>query len=102
MLFSFQGRIGRAPYWYFVLAMTVLFGAIFAWVGASLFNAAIVGADGAAPPSGGMAAAAVPVLSLLALWPSLAICAKRWHVALVFNGFIAGTPGANRFGERPA
>lgn len=122
MLFSFEGRIGRAPYWYFVLAMTVLFGAIFAWVGASLFNAAMVGADGAAPPSGGMAAAAIPVLSLLALWPSLAICAKRWHdvdksawwilialvpvvgglVALVFNGFIAGTPGANRFGERPA
>ncbi|MBZ0222937.1 MAG: DUF805 domain-containing protein [Dokdonella sp.] len=122
LLFSFEGRIGRAPYWYFVLAMIVLFGVIFAFVGASLFSAASMSADAATPPSGGMAAAAVPVLSLLMLWPSLAIAAKRWHdvdksawwiliglvpvvgglIALVFNGFIAGTPGANRFGNPPA
>ena len=58
---------------------------------------------------------------LLLLWPSLAICAKRWHdvdksawwilialvpvvgglIALVFNGFIPGTPGPNRFGNPP-
>ena len=64
---------------------------------------------------------AVPLLSLLMLWPSLAVCAKRWHdvdksawwilislvpfvggiIALVFNGFIPGTPGTNRFGPPP-
>lgn len=121
LLFSFEGRVGRAPYWYFVLAVTVLFGAVFAIVGVSLFNAMAAGADAGAAPSPGMAAA-VPLLSLLLLWPSLAICAKRWHdvdksawwiliglvpvvgglIALVFNGFIAGTPGANRYGNPPA
>ena len=55
------------------------------------------------------------------IWMSLAVQAKRWHdvdksawwiliglvpfvgglIALVFNGFIAGTPGPNRFGEGP-
>ncbi len=121
LLFSFEGRVGRAPYWYFVLAVTVLFGAVFAIVGVSLFNAVASGADAGAAPSAGMAAV-VPLLSLLLLWPSLAICAKRWHdvdksawwiliglvpvvgglIALVFNGFIAGTPGANRYGNPPA
>ncbi|KAB2899248.1 MAG: DUF805 domain-containing protein [Dokdonella sp.] len=122
LLFSFEGRIGRAPYWYFVLAVTVLFGALFAWVGMSLFNAATVGDPSAAAQGGGIASSAMMLASLLVLWPSLAICAKRWHdvdksawwilvglvpvvgglVALVFNGFIAGTPGANRFGNPPA
>jgi uncharacterized membrane protein YhaH (DUF805 family) len=65
---------------------------------------------------------AMLVASLLFLWPALAIQAKRWHdvdksawwilinlvpavgglVSLVFNGFIAGTPGPNRFGAPPA
>jgi uncharacterized membrane protein YhaH (DUF805 family) len=65
---------------------------------------------------------AMMVAGLLFLWPALAIQAKRWHdvdksawwilinlvpavgglVALVFNGFIAGTPGANRFGPAAA
>jgi len=122
LLFSFEGRIGRAPYWYFVLAVTVLFGALFAWVGMSLFNAATVGDPSAAAQGGGIASSAMMLASLLVLWPSLAICAKRWHdvdksawwilvglvpvvgglVALVFNGFVAGTPGANRFGNPPA
>jgi uncharacterized membrane protein YhaH (DUF805 family) len=55
------------------------------------------------------------------IWMSLAVSAKRWHdvdksawwiliglvpfigglIALIFNGFIAGTPGPNRFGEGP-
>ena len=43
LLFSFRGRIGRAPYWYFVLVVTVLYGAFFAYAGASMFNAASLG-----------------------------------------------------------
>jgi uncharacterized membrane protein YhaH (DUF805 family) len=121
LLFSFQGRIGRAPYWYFVLAMTVLFGALFAYAGVSMFNAASLGDANAVSQGGGAATMALPIASLLALWPSLAISAKRWHdvdksawwilialvpvvgglIALVFNGFIAGTPGPNRFGNPP-
>jgi uncharacterized membrane protein YhaH (DUF805 family) len=121
LLFSFEGRIGRAPYWYFALAMMVLFGALFAFVGVSMFSAMSMDPSGAPPQGGGMAAMAVPVMSLLALWPSLAVSAKRWHdvdksawwilinlvpvvgglIALVFNGFIPGTPGGNRFGPPP-
>lgn len=121
LLFSFQGRIGRAPYWYFVLAVTVLFGALFVYAGVSMFNAASLGDANAVSQGGGAAAMVVPIASLLLLWPSLAISAKRWHdvdksawwilialvpvvgglIALVFNGFIAGTPGPNRFGSRP-
>lgn len=120
LLFSFEGRIGRAPYWYFVLGVTVLFGALFAFAGASLYGSLVVGAADAEPAIG-IAGWLLPLASLALLWPSLAIAAKRWHdvdksawwilialvpvvgglVALVFNGFIAGTPGANRFGEPP-
>ena len=75
-------------------------------------------------PAGASAMASMPmmIVMLLLLWPALAILAKRWHdvdksawwilialvpvvgglIALVFNGFIAGTPGANRFGPAPA
>jgi len=122
LLFSFEGRIGRAPYWYFVLAVTVLFCAVFAFVGVSMFSGMSVDPSGAPVAAGGGAAAmAMPVLSLLLLWPSLAVAAKRWHdvdksawwilinlvpfvgglIALVFNGFIPGTPGTNRFGPPP-
>lgn len=122
LLFSFQGRIGRAPYWYFALAVTVLYGALFAYAGASMFSAASLGdANAISQSGGGLAMTIVPIVSLLLLWPSLAICAKRWHdvdksawwilialvpvvgglIALVFNGFIAGTPGPNRFGNPP-
>lgn len=122
LLFSFEGRIGRAPYWYFVLAATVLFGVLFAFAGVSLFSG--VGLDGvpAAAPNSGVAGILLPVVCIALLWPSLAIAAKRWHdvdksawwiliglvpvvgglVALVFNGFVAGTPGANRFGNPPS
>ena len=120
LLFSFDGRIGRAPYWYFVLAVTILFGVLFAWVGMSLFNAVSVD-DAAAIQGSGMASMVMMVASLAVLWPSLAICAKRWHdvdksawwiliglvpvvgglIALIFNGFVAGTPGVNRYGKPP-
>lgn len=62
------------------------------------------------------------LVSLLLLWPAIAISAKRWHdrdksawwvlLALVpvigwlwmfiDNGFRRGTPGPNRFGEPPS
>jgi len=59
--------------------------------------------------------------ALVLLWPSLAVQAKRWHDrdksawwvlinfvpligtiwSLVENGFLSGTPEANRFGPNP-
>lgn len=121
LLFSFEGRVGRAPWWYFVLASTLLFGVLVAFASASLYGGLVAGAPDAAPGTG-IAGILLPLATLALLWPSLAIAAKRWHdvdksawwiliglvpvvgglVALVFNGFVAGTPGANRFGEPPA
>ena len=115
LLFSFEGRVGRSAYWGLVVVSLVLFG------GLSLVG--VMGAMNASDPAaagGGMSVAMV-VLSLAFLWPALAIQAKRWHdvdksawwilinlvpvvgglVALVFNGFIAGTVNANRFGPAP-
>ncbi|HEX7770618.1 MAG TPA: DUF805 domain-containing protein [Dokdonella sp.] len=116
LLFSFNGRVGRGAYWGLFVASLILFGAL---GGASIMSM-LSGADPTAA-AGGMSTAMV-VASLLFLWPALAIQAKRWHdvdksawwilinlvpvvgglIALVFNGFIAGTPGANRFGPAPA
>lgn len=116
LLFSFDGRVGRGAYWGLVVVSLVLFGVL---GGASIMSM-LSGTDPAAA-SGGMSMA-IMVASLLFLWPALAIQAKRWHdvdksawwilinlvpavgglVALVFNGFIAGTPGTNRFGPATA
>lgn len=112
LLFSFDGRVGRGAYWGLVVVSLVLFGVL---GGASIMS--MLGSADPAAASGGMSMAMM-VASLLFLWPALAIQAKRWHdvdksawwilinlvpavgglVALVFNGFIAGTPGTNRFG----
>jgi len=121
LLLSFEGRIGRAPYWYFTLAVVIVMGILMAVTGFSAFSAANI-AEGGPPPSLGAGGILFPLFCLLILWPALAIQAKRWHdvdksgwwilisfvpfvgglIALVFNGFIAGTPGPNRFGNPPA
>ena len=116
LLFSFEGRVGRGPYWAFFVVALVVFGGLTALSVMSMLNAA--------DPANASAAASMPMMiaALLMIWPALAIQAKRWHdvdksawwiliglvpavgslIALVFNGFIAGTPGANRFGPAPA
>lgn len=115
-LFSFEGRVGRGPYWGLFVASLVLFGGL----GAVSVMSAMGAADPAAAPAG--PSALIVIAALLFLWPALAIQAKRWHdvdksawwlliafvpvvgglIALVFNGFIAGTPGGNRFGPAPS
>lgn len=116
LLFSFEGRVGRGAYWGLMVASIVLFGGLTAM---SVMSAL----DAGDPAAGGGALQVVTmVAALVFLWPALAIQAKRWHdvdksgwwilinlvpavgglIALVFNGFIAGTPGANRFGPSPA
>jgi len=120
-LFSFDGRIGRAWYWFYALALTVVF------CGFALL-AVMVAFSGPLTPEAGPGAGSVVLglviglLGLLSLWPSLAVLAKRWHdvdksawwilialvpvvgglIALVFNGFVAGTPGRNQYGDPPA
>lgn len=117
LLFSFEGRVGRGAYWGLVVVSILLFGGLSVMSVMSALNA-----QDPATAGGGALGAVTVVASLLFLWPALAIQAKRWHdvdksawwilialvpvvgglVALVFNGFIAGTPGANRFGPPPA
>jgi uncharacterized membrane protein YhaH (DUF805 family) len=116
LLFSFDGRVGRGPYWGLVVVSLLLFGGF-----AAMGVMSIVSASDPAAASGGTSIAMM-VASLALLWPALAIQAKRWHdvdksawwilinlvpvvgglIALVFNGFIAGTPGSNQFGQAPA
>lgn len=116
LLFSFEGRVGRGPYWGLMIVSVLLIGGLTA--------ASVMSALSAADPAsaGGGASLASIIVCLVLLWPALAIQAKRWHdvdksawwilinlvpavgglIALVFNGFIAGTPGTNRFGQPPA
>jgi len=106
MLFSFEGRINRKPFWMFLLI--VLIGTIIT----TFIDMATTGQDS------GIASL---LFILVIFWPSLAIQVKRWHDrdksgwwvlisiipilgpiwALVENGFLTGTEGSNRFGENP-
>ncbi len=115
LLFSFEGRVGRGTYWAFFVAMIVVLGAIASFGGMSMV--AGVGDD---PPTA-HAGIVMILASLASIWPGLAMQSKRWHdvdksawwiliglvpavgglIALVFNGFIAGTAGPNRFGQAP-
>lgn len=101
-----HGRISRRTFWlYGVLALLLL-----AIVGIALLNIAGVRSE-----------RAENIVNLLLAWPFIAISAKRWHDrdksawwvlvnlvpavgsiwALIYNGFLRGTAGANRFGEDP-
>jgi len=88
ILFSFEGRVGRKTYWMFLIVVMVVFGIIAAIAGGS--------AASAADPEAA-AAAASKMATLMGLVPAVG-----GLIALVFNGFIAGTPGPNQFGPPPA
>lgn len=102
-LFSFDGRISRRTYWlYFVMPLLVIFLVVAVAVPPLSFNRAFV------------------VLFLLAIWPALAVGAKRCHdrnhsgwyqlialipvigpfVLLIELGILQGTAGPNRFDFR--
>jgi uncharacterized membrane protein YhaH (DUF805 family) len=103
ILFSLQGRIPRRTWW--------LYG-VLGLIGFSFVAGLLLGIAGVPEEVAG----ALP--SLLILWPSIAVSAKRWHDrdksawwilinfvpivgfvwALVENGFLRGTAGPNRFG----
>jgi uncharacterized membrane protein YhaH (DUF805 family) len=119
LLFSFQGRIGRMPFWLASLGVIVAFTVVYALI----FGAMIASAGMSEGGSGGGAMGSVMsivglVVSLVCLWIGLAVQAKRWHdqdksawwilinlvpavgglIALVMCGFLEGTKGPNRFG----
>lgn len=123
-LFSFQGRISRKAFWLYILASIVL-GVLLNF---ALPAQPVI--DPSATPEQAMAAmsgyyGAIPfwywLVNLVLFVIGLAILAKRWHdqdrsgwwsllllipflgglIVLIMAGFIAGTPGPNRFGEGP-
>ena len=122
-LFSFEGRISRSAYWlkwtlpYLVIA--IVLGA----VGMMLAGPTDAYGMPLNPPSTAstIVNAISALFSLAALWPSLAVAAKRWHDRdksgwwtlivfvpiigalwmLVECGFLKGTTGSNRFGNDP-
>ena len=104
-LLSFKGRVSRAPFLAFNLAVTIFyFGMLF-----------VLGRDETDSEE-------ITVLFMVAflLWPSLAVQVKRWHdlnksgwfilfnlipfgviVTFFVNALLPGTNGPNRFGEDP-
>ena len=104
-LFSFDGRIGRQTFWLRFVVPYIVIGLVLGFI------------DGFV----GLGGILIGLFYLAALWPYLAVLAKRWHdreksgwwtlIALVpivggiwilvECGFLKGTAGANRFGEDP-
>lgn len=113
VLFSFQGRLGRAAYWLTLLGM---------WVAIMVIVGIIMAISPSAAENNGEAPAAFIAFVLLAIipvvWISLAIQIKRWHDrnksgwwifiqivpvigpfwVLIENGFLSGTDGVNDYG----
>src|ERR1700759_3678256 len=119
LLFSFQGRINRANFWRFHVAMWGLVAIVFSVI---LGSAAMSSDPQAALQSvGAVGGLILLVVYILALWIGLAIAAKRWHdrnksawwILIVFVpvvgplwyliecGFLKGTTGANKSGSAP-
>lgn len=104
ILFSFRGRIPRKTYWLYgvlgLLLVSVMATLLFGIAGVEERRAEVLA-------------------NLLIAWPAAAISAKRWHDrnqsawwllinlvpvvgviwAVIVNGFLRGTVGANRYGE---
>ena len=125
LLFSAQGRLARGGFWKGVLLLivvTMIGGGATALLGS--LSPHDVAADGSFHVQG---LAAIPVLLLafsttgISLWSGLCIAIKRYHDRdksglwvliqlvpivgplwyFVETGFLAGTPGPNRFGPDP-
>ena len=105
-LFSFEGRINRKPFWLYFLAFFVLIITLESLTGD-------LASQSVSTPTA--------IVIFLALWPNLAIQAKRWHDtdrsawwvlinfvpiigglwSFIVTGFFSGTSGDNRFGPDP-
>jgi uncharacterized membrane protein YhaH (DUF805 family) len=126
LLTSFEGRINRKPFWFSVLALIILEWIVMLVLGAVFGTSMMTGVDSNMPPGDAAAMATkgmipIIVVSLLFLYPALAIYAKRWHDRgksgwwslimfvplvgaiwfLVECGFLRGTEGPNQYGNDP-
>ena len=103
---SVKGRVSRRTFW--------LYG-VLALLGLGLLLTLLLGIAGVEQRY------IETFVNLLLVWPAIAVSAKRWQDrnrspwwvlvtlipvigwawALIDNGFVPGSPGTNRFGERP-
>ena len=116
-LFSFDGRVSRAPYWLGLLAVLFIDSIAFGLVGGfELLDGDTMATERRGPSRLWALLVAVPLL-----WVGLALSVKRWHdrdksgwwvfvnLVPVFGwlwqliecGFLKGTTGPNRFGQDP-
>ena len=117
---SFQGRIPRMTFWLGVLILMIIQWVLFALFGGMAMMSMDMNDPAAAEQ---MMSKMLPLylISLVFLWPSLALYAKRWHDRgksgwwtlillvplvgffwfLIECGFLRGSEGANRFGNDP-
>jgi uncharacterized membrane protein YhaH (DUF805 family) len=126
LLTSFEGRINRQPFWLSILALIVIQWVVMLILSMILGTSMMGGVDPNMPPDEAAALAfrtmtPIIIVSLLFLYPALAIYTKRWHDRdksgwwslimfvpiigalwfLIECGFLRGTDGQNRFGEDP-
>ena len=116
-LFSFDGRVSRAPYWLGLLAVLFIDSAAFGIVGGfELLDGDTMASERKGPSRLWALLVVVP-----SLWVGLVLSVKRWHdrnksgrwvfvnLVPVFGwlwqliecGFLNGTTGPNRFGQDP-
>ena len=113
-LFKFKGRVSRKGFWLTFLVFLVLGG-----ITNMLALGSLTGA-GIDPNNMPVIPAWYWLLQIVFLWIGLAIYAKRWHdqdksgwfsllllipllgvlIVIIMLGFIGGSPGPNRFGEK--
>lgn len=106
VLLSVRGRVSRRTWWWYGVALPL---------GLGMLSYALLGIAGSTLTT------AEALVNLALLWPAIAVSVKRWQdrgmspwwvlvmlvpavgwlVALVFNGLLPGTPGANRYGAAP-
>jgi uncharacterized membrane protein YhaH (DUF805 family) len=121
---SFSGRISRQPWWLGLLAMVVVEWVVIFALGMVLGMSVVSTVDPNDPAAAGaVMKAMIPaiIVSLVFLYPALAVYTKRWHDrgksgwwslimlvpfigpiwALVELGFLSGTPGPNQYGADP-
>jgi uncharacterized membrane protein YhaH (DUF805 family) len=123
---SFEGRINRKPFWLSVLALIVVEWILMLVLGVVLGTSMMAGVDPNMAPDQAAAMATkgmipIVIVSLVFLYPALAIYAKRWHDRgksgwwtliglvpviggiwlLVELGFLRGTEGPNQYGNDP-
>ena len=126
LLTSVEGRISRQPFWLSILALLIVEWIVMIVLSMALGTSMMGNIDPGMPPEEAAAMVwkgTIPIIivSVLFLYPALAIYTKRWHDRgksgwwtliilvpligsiwmLVECGFLRGTEGPNQYGNDP-